>query len=290
MTGEVTSEYVQRRPAGPLQPFVAGYSGYRQQGVEPARHRGLPSPYLTFIITLDDPLIVAAHPDPRTPPGAYDTLLGGLHTSPALIDHAGRQSGIQVSLSPLGTRSLLGLPAGELASIDVPATDVLGPFAVELRERVLHAAAWDTRFAILDAMLLERLAAGTGAGVPLEITHAWHRLLRTAGAVPVEAIAEDVGWSSRHLRERFGTEIGLGPKAAARVVRFDRARRMLQREAAGGRRPNLAALAATCGYYDQAHLAGEFGAFAGCSPSRWLRDEFRNVQALIGTAVPDSAA
>jgi hypothetical protein len=29
--------------------------------------RGLPSPYLTLILTLDEPLVVAAHPDPSTP-------------------------------------------------------------------------------------------------------------------------------------------------------------------------------------------------------------------------------
>ena len=35
----------------------------------------------------------------------------------------------------------------------------------------------------------------------------------------------------------------------------------------------------TCGYFDQAHLAREFRALAGCPPSQWLAEEFRNVQA-----------
>jgi len=41
----------------------------------------------------------------------------------------------------------------------------------------------------------------------------------------------------------------------------------------------LADLAADCGYFDQAHLAREFRALAGCPPSQWLAEEFRNVQA-----------
>ena len=41
----------------------------------------------------------------------------------------------------------------------------------------------------------------------------------------------------------------------------------------------LADLAVACGYFDQAHLAREFRALAGCPPSQWLAEEFRNVQA-----------
>ena len=59
------SESVRAAPAAPLRGLVSWYSGYRQEGVAPARHRGLPSPYLTVIITLDDPL---TSPRTRIPP------------------------------------------------------------------------------------------------------------------------------------------------------------------------------------------------------------------------------
>src|SRR5215472_8161956 len=146
-------------PAEPLRRYVAAYTGYRQRGVPPARHRGLPSPYLTLIFTLDEPLAIEAHPDPGQPPGEFGTLLGGLHSAPALITHAGAQSGIQVALRPLGARALLGLPAGELAELDVPAEAVLGGVCAELRDRVRAAAGWPERFAVLDELLLRRAAA-----------------------------------------------------------------------------------------------------------------------------------
>jgi transcriptional regulator GlxA family with amidase domain len=92
-----------------------------------------------------------------------------------------------------------------------------------------------------------------------------------------------VGWSSRHLRTRFARETGLSPKHAARVVRFDRARRMLLHRVLAGGRPELARLAAVTGYVDQAHLAREFRALAGCPPTTWLAEEFPDVQA--GAAV-----
>ena len=273
---EEVMEAVRARPAVPLSPYIGWYSGYRQEGVAPARHRGLPSPYLTLIITLDDPLSVAAHPDPRQPPGQYVTLLGGLHTSPAVITHQGRQSGIQVGLSPLGARALLGLPAGELASIDVDAAAVLGQVASELHERVRGAGGWPERFAIIDEVLLRRLQLDRAA--PSAVVAAWRTLLDSGGLVTVGQLVRETGWSSRHLQDRFREEVGLTPKAAGRVIRFDLARRRLQNQAASRELRSLADLAVDCGYFDQAHLAREFRDLAGVPPSRWLAEEFRNVQ------------
>lgn len=280
------SEFVWGRPTAPLRPFVSWYAGYRETGVAPGRHRGLPSPYLTLIITLGDPLVMAAHPNLGAAPSSYDTLIAGLHQVSALITHDGRQSGVQVGLSPLGARAVLGLPAGELASLDVDAGAVWGPFAQQLRERMLAATGWAQRFAVLDALLLRRVEADVR--VQPEVVLAWRRLLATGGGVDMSALAREVGWSSRYLSRRFGVEIGLSPKVAARVVRFDRARRLLQRRADTDGHLALAALAADCGFYDQAHLAREFGEFAGCSPSRWLAEEFRNVQDAAGPAMPGS--
>jgi AraC-like DNA-binding protein len=280
--GTLVDEHRHGRPAGPLRPFVAGYAGYRQRGVPPARHRGLPSPFLTLIFTLDEPLVLLAHPDPRQPPGDFGALLGGLHSAPALITHDGAQSGLQVALRPLGARALLGLPAGELAELDVPAEAVLGPLCAELRARALAAPGWPERFAILDEILLRRLTTATQATQATtpapEVRFAWHRLLRTGGTARISDLAAETGWSGRHLTSRFRTEIGLTPKAAARVVRFDRARHLLATSARSSGY-HLADLAAACGYFDQAHLAREFRALAGCPPSQWITEEFRNIQA-----------
>jgi AraC-like DNA-binding protein len=277
-TGQVTSaapatatEAVHAGPAPPLRGLIASYHGYRQEGLPPARHRGLPSPYLTLIITLDDPLTVAAHPDPRASAGRYLTLAGGLHTVPALITHEGRQSGVQIAMSPLGARALFGLPAGELAGIDVEATEVLGRTAAQLHERMRAAPDWPARFAVLDRLRCAR--ADLDQVVHPDVAQAWRLILRSGGSVPVSQVAESVGWSARRLQDRLRAETGLAPKAAARVARFDRARRRLQRRVSAGEPPQLAQLAADVGYFDQAHLAREFRDLAGCAPSAWLAEE-----------------
>jgi AraC-like DNA-binding protein len=265
-------EYVRGRPHAALRAFVGHYSGYRQLGVPPARHRGLPSPYLTLIFTLDEPLVIAAHPDPRQSPGSFDALAGGLHLTPALIVHGGRQSGVQVAVHPLGCRALFGLPAAELAGIDVEAAALLGAATVDqLREGLRAAPSWAARFAALDAVLLRRLRDPARRTVASEVAYVFDRLLWSD--VAIATLAGEVGWSARHLTGRFRAEVGLRPKEAARVARFDRARRALR---PGSR---LAEIAAGHGFADQSHLVREFQSFAGCAPSRWLADEFGFVQA-----------
>ncbi len=279
------SEAVAARPRGVLRQYVREHHGYRQRAVEPAQHLGMPSPYLTVIFTLHEPLEIARHVDPRQSPGTYSAMVGGLHSSPALIVHDGAQSGIQLQLSPLAARPLAGLPAGELASVDVAAEEILGPLATQVSERIRAADDWSGRFAVLDELL--GAALDVERTVPDEVARAWALLLRSGGTVPVRDVARDVGWSERHLSAQFTREIGLRPKLAARVIRFHRARRVLQRNVGAGR-PNITGAAAECGYFDQAHLIRDWQQFTGLSPTEWIAHEFRNFQ-VTGVKDPTSS-
>ena len=232
-------------------------------------------------------MVAAALPDEQ-PGGTYDTYLGGLHRTPALIVHDGAQSGVQIALSPLGCRRLLGLPGGELAGQNLTAEDVLGRLGVEVRERLLAVGTWRARFAVLDQLFVDRLGERL-ADPPNEVVHAWDLLLGSRGTIGVSELAAEVGWSTRNLAYRFAAEIGLSPKAAGRVTRFDTARRLLVHRltgpdpASGG----LARLAADCRYADQAHLSREFTEMSGLSPRRWLAEEMPQGWALPISSSPD---
>ena len=266
-------EHVRGRPAGRLRDYVAFYSGYRQEFGAPGCHRGLPSPWLTLIFAMEDPVVVERHPDPRQASGAYEALAGGLHLTPALITHPGRQSGVQVAVSPLGCRALFGRPAAELLHRDVDAAELLGRHVVdEVRWGLLTADSWGHRFAVVDEVLGRVVRE---RDVSPEMAYAWGRLGRVA------ELAAELGWSGRHLTNRFRAEFGLRPKEAARVVRFDRARRAVRPGA------RLADVAAAHGFADQSHLVREFHAFAGCTPSRWIADEFGFIQSAGGAGAND---
>lgn len=261
------AEHVVGRPAPALAPFVAAYTGYRMAGFPPGLHAGLPSRHLTFIVSLDRPVDCVRVPDPTRPPEAFSALLGGLHTSPALIRHDGHEHGVQLQLTPLGSRALLGCPAGAMASTVVHLDAVLGSRAAELQDRLTDVGDWPGRFAVLDEVLTATVRDHRHARP--EVERAWALLGRAAGAVGIEAVAAEVGWSRRHLAHQFRAEYGLTPKAMARVMRFERAKRLLTLPTA----PSLSAIAVACGYADQAHFTREWKDHAGASPTAWLDDE-----------------
>jgi AraC-like DNA-binding protein len=103
-----------------------------------------------------------------------------------------------------------------------------------------------------------------------ELRHCWSTLVGSGGCISVAHLAGETGYSRQNLTRRFRHEFGLGPKLAARVVRFERARRLIE---AGLPGRSMADVAGACGYYDQAHLNRDFADLAGCTPTELLVGE-----------------
>ena len=108
------------------------------------------------------------------------------------------------------------------------------------------------------------------------LERAWGLLVGGGGRSRVADVADDVGWSRRHLVNKFAAEFGVTPKDSARIARFSASHAILRRTEI----PSLAEIAVDCGYYDQAHMAREWRELAGMAPSVWRAKEvFAFVQA-----------
>ena len=265
--------HVAATPAPPLAPFIRGYHGYRLTGFDPGLHRGLPGRHMTFIASIGPGIDVVAQTDATQSPASYRCVVAGLSATPALIAHGGDQEGVAIELTPLGSRSLFGFPAGALWNTSVECADVAGSAGRELWERLQETGDWPGRFAACDDVLTRLV--DTDAVVAPELRRAWLGLIRSEGTASISGLAADVGWSRQHLARRFAGEFGLGPKLAARLVRFGRARQMLQSTPSF---VTIAQVAAACGYYDQAHLNRDFAELARCSPSAWIAEELPSFQ------------
>jgi len=249
-------EMATRPGRGPAARMVTRYAGYSEH-TAPLRRRQVAHVGVGLVLAFGDPLI--AEDGQRLGAFAF-----GNQTAASLSTVLGHQAGVQIDLTPLGARSLLGPEIAEMTDAVVPLDVALGPFGVELLERLALAPSWTARFDMVDA------AIGAVPHVRLDPAVEWvvHEITRSKGQARVHAVVGETGWSPRHLGRRFLEQIGLSPKTLARLVRFEhaidrvRARRAL----------TLAEVAADAGFFDQAHFNRDFRGFAGCTPSEFVAE------------------
>jgi AraC-like DNA-binding protein len=252
-------EVARRLPARALRPLLGqALEGWALEGPQDVSFHELPFPGIPLILNLGAPWVVEGT--------SLDSFLAGLHTRPSRVTGERAFSCLELRLTPLGTRRLLGMPLHELAN-GSHALEELLPGAGTLTARVREAQSWDERFDLLEVFLAKRLA--DTPPTPRELDWAWSRLVRSGGRVRVRALATDLGWSPRRLIERFRDHVGLPPKAAARVIRLDRAVSALRSGT-----PRIAEVAAACGYADQAHLGRELRELGGITPGQLAAGNF----------------
>lgn len=197
----------------------------------------------------------------------HSSFVAGLGESYAVTESSGRALCVQINLTPLGARRVLGVPMHELANRVVPLADVLGPEVDRLEERLFETPDWDARLALCESVLAARLAAAPPPRA--DVAWAWRRIEETGGRIRIAALAEELRCSRKHLVTQFRSHVGLPPKTAARIVRFNRLLRLLANDGSGG----WAELAQRCGYYDQAHLSRDVRQLAGCAPGELAREQ-----------------
>jgi AraC-like DNA-binding protein len=165
---------------------------------------------------------------------------------------------LQIRLEPAVAAAVLGAPA-ELTGTVLQFDEVWGRDAGRAEDSLRAAASWDDRFTIATRILARRM--GDRPAVDPEVAHTWRRTLASRGRVRVDGLAAEIGWSRKRLWSRFGSQLGISPKHAARLVRFDYAAHLL----AAGHAP--ADVAAESGYVDQSHLHRDVSAFTGLTPT-----------------------
>ncbi len=262
-------------------PGVASMVGYRALDVPDTPHLGLPSSSLTFIVSLDEGVEAAETAEALADARPNPVVLGGLHVAASHVRQRPGQAGVQLAIHPLSSRALFGVPSAELSVRDFDGLAVLGRRGAELRERVTEVPGWREAFALIAGYLVDARRRRANPGSPAvrpALAHAWHLLERSRGLAPVGTVAERVGMSPRHLITLFRREVGRSPKTVARLMRFEHTTARISGSARRGERPDLAAVAAACGYSDQAHLTHEFVRFTGLPPRTWMAREFRNLQ------------
>ena len=241
----------------PLRPAFRGLvrriTLYRSDGPLPGLMVEPAALVVPLIFVLDGAFEIGMGRDPR---GAdrIASFMAGLSLTPARIASPEAVQVLQIDLTPLGAMRVLGHGLGAAAEGVHALPDYGDREIIELHARMGEVSKWDTRLALAEAFLAQRLATP----LPLALTRAWQLIEGTQGRAPIARIADHLGMTRRHLARQF-RPFGLSPKKAARVARFTAA-------SARAGSASWAQIAADAGYADQAHLTREFRALSGMTP------------------------
>jgi AraC-like DNA-binding protein len=255
---EVSPEFAPARPPAVLAGHVRRYLGFREFSATPLVRRQAPVGSCALIVFFGTRMSM------RGAFGAVEcgSFVAGMGDTAVLTEFTGEQAGLQIDLTPLGLYTLLGHSTESLTN-RVPTLDQLDDRELATLPSLLaDLPDWPSRIRHVNRLLARRVLDDRARHPDPEVRHAWSRLRSTGGAVRVDDLAAETGWSRRHLLTRFRDQVGLAPKATGRVLRFERASGLVVSGSS-----SLADIAATCGYSDQPHLVREFRALAGVTPT-----------------------
>jgi AraC-like DNA-binding protein len=140
----------------------------------------------------------------------------------------------------------------------------LGVPADALRREVLAGDDDETRAGVLDAALAP--LAPTPPVTYLELLGLLGRMAADRGLVRVDQVAALGGVSARTLQRLFASFVGVSPKAVLARYRLQDAAAAID----AGEVDDLASLAASLGWFDQAHFSRDFRSVVGVTPSAYL--------------------
>ena len=250
-------------PRGDLRPWIVGYSGYVETTWQSIRRREVPSPIVALILNLGPPWRMI-DPDRGDVGSERDSFIAGLHDRSVIVDSTGAADCMQIDFSVLGAARFFRLPMHELANATTAFEDVLGEAGHRFLERLRNTPAWADRFELMDDFLAARMQEARD--VSESVAWAVSRIESSAGLVSIGTLAADMSWSRKRLLHAFREHVGLPAKTFARVVRFDRAAKLLE----DAPNASLADVAADCGYADQAHMTRDFRRLSGWSPTELI--------------------
>ncbi|MGY1828071.1 MULTISPECIES: helix-turn-helix domain-containing protein [unclassified Blastococcus] len=256
-TGEVAGLRRDAAVSAALSPFVERYWSVRwdRTGLPPFRSDVLSHPSVN--------VSVESGTRPRFGFALPAVLVHGVVSRRFTVELVGVGRVTAVKFRPGGFAAFTGRRPGR--ETVAPLAGELGLEPAPLLAAVLAEEDDAARAAVLDAALAPRAPAP--APEYLDLLALVDRMATDRELVRVEQVAELGGTGVRSLQRSFARYVGLGPKAVLARYRLQDAAALID----SGEVTDLAGLAASLGWFDQAHFSRDFRAVVGQPPSEYLR-------------------
>ena len=270
--------YIEIPPTASLASYIKCFWFLESEAsADPPTERILPDGCTEIVFNLADPF--AQHQADGSTRKQPLALLVGQMRRHLLIQPTGRVEILGIRFWPAGAYPFLSFPQHEIAGRILDLGDVSRNIVREILSKLSDASAPSERVKLVQEVLLAQLRKSVPGNIVVD--RAVELISRSDGAVPILDLADKLGISLRGLDRQFNTHVGFSPKSLCRIVRFQRAVKLLSRVAST---LDWAGVALESGYYDQSHFIREFKSFAGKEPTSYIRET--NVMSDYFTQIP----
>lgn len=189
----------------------------------------------------------------------------GVTTGRSQVRLQGEGRAFGIKFQPGAFYPFHGVSLGRLTNTRIGLASAFGVAGEDYERGVRGCETGTTMVACAEAFLRERRPPHDPQVT--RITSAINRIAEDRTLTRVAAVAADLAVSQRTLQRLFNQYVGVGPKWVIRRFRLLEAVALLE----AGQGLDLASLATTLGYFDQAHFSNDFRAMVGRSPAEYLR-------------------
>ncbi|MBP3536789.1 MAG: helix-turn-helix transcriptional regulator [Muribaculaceae bacterium] len=238
------------RPRKELRPYVRYY--WALETDQPFSVLTFPIGCPQMIFHRKSPLYI-----PETGTSQSRFTVSGQVNFPAHISSVGDTEMIVAVFYPHTISMFIHTPPSAFYNQEISGYDIENRSFSELADRVFECS--DTPTAI--SLIEQWLASGIKHTLNIDrIGASLSAMLRSASA-SVETLASTACLGKKQFERLFRQYVGMNPKEYGRIVRFQRALRMMQLGSS-----DYADIAYATGYSDQSHLIREFRQFSGLTP------------------------
>ena len=183
-----------------------------------------------------------------------------------LIHSSARKTGfIGIELLPHAAFPLFGIPMHETVDEKIFDSEVLfGRWGRETREALCNLEGVDQKVSFIQDELVKLSRRSQRSNRVIEFCVSALKLAQ--GRMPIKELERKTGYSRRYLDLLFKQQVGLPPKALARIFRFQ----MFYQEWVQGLSYDVLKERLYDYYYDQAHFSKEFKRMTGHSPREFM--------------------
>lgn len=254
-------------PCDILKPYVKHYYLFESNGDDAFKDTVLPSGDMEMIFNLGDGTWEALVDDNYIKNPAIE--LWGQVTKPMTIRSTGKHTMLGVKFFTHAASLFLQEDINIFNDHVSDLHAIIGNPVKTLHAQLLETTDIKKRVELVETFLLKKVITDDRKQSKINrVAHILTSIKKNTDEIDFGRIANTHGITPRYLRKLIYQHTGLSPTAFNKISRFQYSLKLIVKNT----QPSFTSIAYECGYFDQSHFIRDFKAFAGVTPSAYLKN------------------